>query len=236
MTQGEVGADDLDAVLCIIDGIHIEISDDILCYMRLAVDDAYHLFVGSCCCIWLEILYQIILLLVSPELSAVHILSAHLIPHFEEYLLQGIHLTAVDSAVHIVPFAYHLCTFYIIVGYVHTARIGYLSVDDNDFAVITVENRMYPWELKGLIFINLYAVGTDFLEMSLSQRLVVGRISETVIQGSHLHTLLYLLCKNIKEKGGDAVVAKVEVFQVYTMFSLSDCLEHIIKLFLTVHQ
>ena len=37
-------------------------------------------------------------------------------------------------------------------------------------------------------------------------------------------------------KDGDAVVAKVEVFQVYTMFSLSDCLEHIIKLFLTVHQ
>ena len=36
---------------------------------------------------WLEILYQIILLLISPELSAVHILSAHLVPHLEEYLL-----------------------------------------------------------------------------------------------------------------------------------------------------
>ena len=149
--------------------------------MRLAVDDADHLSIGCCCRIWLEILYQIILLLVSPELSAVHILSAHLVPHLEEYLLQGIYLTAIDATVHIVPFSYNLRTFDIVIGYVHTARIGYLSVDDNDFTVITVEDCMYPWKLQGLIFINLYAVGTDFLEMSLSQRLVVGRVSETII-------------------------------------------------------
>lgn len=181
MTQGEVGADDLDAVLCIIDCIHIKISDDILCYMRLTINDADHLSVGCCCRIWLEILYQIILLLISPELSAVHILSAHLIPHFEEYLLQGIHLASVDATVHIVPFSYNLRTFYIIVGNVHTACVGNLSVNDYDFTVITVEDCMYPWKLQGLIFINLYAVGTDFLEMSLSQRLIVGRVSETII-------------------------------------------------------
>ena len=72
MTQGEVGADDLDAVLCIIDGIHIEISDDILCYMRLAVDDAYHLFVGSSCCVWLEILYQVVFFFLAIVLFAIH--------------------------------------------------------------------------------------------------------------------------------------------------------------------
>ena len=149
--------------------------------MRLTIDDADHLSVGCCCRIWLEILYQIILLLISPELSAVHILSAHLIPHFEEYLLQGIHLASVDAAVHIVPFTYYLSTFYIIVGNVHTACVGNLSVNDYNFAVITVENCMYPWKLQGLVFINLYAVGTDFLEMSLSQRLIVGRVSETII-------------------------------------------------------
>ena len=181
MTQGKVGADDLDAVLCIIDGIHIEISDDIFCNMRFAVDDADHLSVGCCCRIWLEILYQIILLLISPELSAVHILSAHLIPHFEEYLLQGIYLTAIDTTVHIVPFSYNLRTFYIIVGNVHSTCVGYLPVDDNDFTVITVEDCMYPWKLQGLVFINLYTIGTDFLEMSLSQRLIVGRVSETII-------------------------------------------------------
>ena len=39
---------------------------------------------------------------------------------------------------------------------------------------------MYPGKLQGLIFIKLYAVGTDFLEMSLSQRRIVGRVSETI--------------------------------------------------------
>ena len=106
--------------------------------------------------------------------NAVDMLSAYLVPHFEEDLLQGIHLAAVDAAVHIVPFAYHLRTFYIIVGNVHAAGIGYLSVDDYDFAVVAVENGMYPWELQGLVFEDFDAVGTDFLEMPFSQRLVVG--------------------------------------------------------------
>ena len=181
MTQGKVGADNLDAVLCIIDGIHIKISDDILCNMRFAVDDADHLSVGSCCCVWLEILYQIVFFFLAVVLFASNMLSAHLVPHLEEYLLQGIYLTAIDAAVHIVPFSNNLRTFYIVIGYVHTARIGYLPVDDNDFTVITVEDCMYPWKLQGLIFINLYAVGTDFLEMFLSQRLIVGRVSETII-------------------------------------------------------
>ena len=101
-------------------------------------------------------------------------LSAYLVPHLEEDFLQGIHFAAVDAAVHIVPFAYHLRTFYIIVGNVHAAGIGYLSVDDYDFAVVAVENGMHPWELQGLVFEDFDAVGTDFLEMPFSQRLVVG--------------------------------------------------------------
>ena len=75
---------------------------------------------------------------------------------------------------HIVPFAHHLRTFYIIVGYVHAACIGNLTVDDYDFPVVTVENGMHPWELQGLVFVDFDAVGTDFLEMPFSQRLVVG--------------------------------------------------------------
>ena len=149
--------------------------------MRLTIDDADHLSVGCCCCVWLEILYQVVFFFLAVVLFASNMLSAHLVPHLEEYLLQGIYLTAIDATVHIVPFAYYLSTFYIIVSYVHTACVGYLPVDDNDFTVITVEDCMNPWKLQGLIFINLYAVGTDFLEMSLSQRLVVGRVSETII-------------------------------------------------------
>ncbi len=32
----------------------------------------------------------------------------------------------------------------------------------------------HPWELQGLVFEDFDAVGTDFLEMPFSQRLVVG--------------------------------------------------------------
>ena len=93
---------------------------------------------------------------------------------FEEDFLQGIYLASVDTTVHVVPFSHHLCSFYIIVGHVHTACIGYLAVDDYDFSVVTVENGMYPRKLQGFVFINLDTVGTDFLEMSFSQRFVVG--------------------------------------------------------------
>ena len=173
-TQSEVGTDELDAVLGIVDGIHIEVADDILRDMRLTIDDAHRLVISRGGGIGFEILYQVVLFLLAVILLAVDMLSAYLVPHFEEDLLQGIHLAAVDAAVHIVPFAYHLRTFYIIVGNVHAAGIGYLSVDDYDFAVVAVENGMYPWELQGLVFEDFDAVGTDFLEMPFSQRLVVG--------------------------------------------------------------
>ena len=78
MAQGEVGADNLDAVLCIIDGIHIEISDDILCNMRFAVDDAHCLMIGCSSGVGLEILYQIIFFLLAVILFAVNMLTANL--------------------------------------------------------------------------------------------------------------------------------------------------------------
>ena len=101
-------------------------------------------------------------------------LSAYFVPHLEEYLLQGIHLATINAAVHVMPFAYYFCTIDIIVGNVHTSCIGNLTVDDYDFPVVTVENGMHPRKLQGFVFINLDTVGTDFLEMSFSQRLVVG--------------------------------------------------------------
>ena len=142
--------------------------------MGLTVNDANRFMIGGSSGVGFEILYQIIFFLLAVILIAINVLSAYLVPHLEEYFLQGIYLASVDAAVHIVPFAHHLRTFYIIVGYVHAACIGNLTVDDYDFPVVTVENGMHPRKLQGFVFINLDTVGTDFLEMSLSQRFVVG--------------------------------------------------------------
>ena len=174
VAQGEVGTDDFDAILCVVDGVDIEITDDILRDMWLSVDDTHRLVISCGGGIWFEILYQILLFFLAIVFFTINMLSAYFVPHLEEYFLQGIHLASVDAAVHIVPFAYHLRTFYIIVGYVHAACIGNLTVDDYDFPVVTVENGMHPRKLQGFVFINLDTVGTDFLEMSFSQRFVVG--------------------------------------------------------------
>ena len=49
-------------------------------------------------------------------------------------------------------------------------------------------------------------------------------------------TLLHLLGKEVEEKGGNAVVAEVEVFQMHAVLSLTDCLKHIIEFLLSAHQ
>ncbi len=152
----------------------VEIADDILRDVWLSVDDTHRLAISRGGGIGFEILYQIVLLLLAIVFFTINMLSAYLVPHLEEYFLQGIHLASVDAAVHIVPFAHHLRAFYIIVGYVHAACIGYLTVDDYDFPVVTVETACTQGNFRGLYSVNLDAVGTDFLEMSLSQRFVVG--------------------------------------------------------------
>ena len=165
-----------------------------------------------------------------------YVLSTYFVPHLEEDFLQGIHFTTINAAMHVVPFTHYLCTFYIIVGNVHATCIGDLSVDDYNLSVITVEHSMYPWEFHRFIFINFDAHIAYFFEVLLSERLIVGSISETIIECPYLDTFLDFLAKQIKKKSGNTIVSEVEVFQVYAMFGLSDSLEHIIKFLLTAHQ
>ena len=142
--------------------------------MGLTVNDANRFMIGGSCGVGLEILYQIIFFLLAVIFFAVNMLTANLVPHLEEYLLQGIHLATINAAVHVMPFAYYFCTIDIIVGNVHTSCIGNLSINDHDFTVITVEDGMYPWKLNRLVFIYFNAIGTYFLEMPFAQRLVIG--------------------------------------------------------------
>ena len=168
VTQGEVGTDELDAVLCIVDGVDIEVTYDVLRNVWLAVDDAHHLVVSRGCGVGLESVYQIVLTFGTEVFCAIYMLSAHLVPHFQEDGLQRVHLVTVDTAVHVVPGTHNLCSLDVIVGHVHTACIGYLSVDDNNLAVVAVEDGVNPGKLHWFVFINLYAVGTNLLDVSFA--------------------------------------------------------------------
>ena len=119
---------------------------------------------------------------------------------------------------HVVPFTHYLCTFYIIVGNVHATCIGDLSVDDYNLSVITVEHSMYPWEFHRFIFINLDAHIAYFFEVLLSEWLIVGSISKTIIECSYLDTFLDFLAKQIKKKSGNTIVSEVEVFRAFHPF------------------
>ena len=69
---------------------------------------------------------------------AMYVLSCRLVPDSEEYGLQCVDFIAINAAVHISPFAYLLSAVDVVVGHIHSARIGYLSVDDHNLAVVAV--------------------------------------------------------------------------------------------------
>ena len=81
-------------------------------------------------------------------------------------------------------------------------------------------------QADGVELHDLDAVGPQFLEVVLLERLVVGVVAEAVECSPYLHALLVLLAQYVEEQRGDGVVAEVEVLQVYALLGLSDILEH----------
>ena len=87
MTQGEVGTDELDAVLCVVDGVDIEVADDVLRDMWLTVDDAHNLVLGGSFGGWLQVLNVLVLAYGRVVLCTMDVLSAHLVPLLGEDFL-----------------------------------------------------------------------------------------------------------------------------------------------------
>ena len=160
----------------------------------------------------------------------------HLLPHSQEDALQGVHLLALDTTVHITPRANHLCTLDVVVSHVHATRIGNLSVDNHNLTVVAVEEIVQPRELHGVELIDLDTALTNMLDMFFLQRLVVTGVTEAVEEGAHLNPFLYTFGKKVEEKSGNGVIPEIEVLQMHTAFRLSDGLEHIIELLLSAHQ
>ena len=141
-----------------------------------------------------------------------HVLFGHLIPHFQEDSLQGIHRLPLNSAVHIAPTPHHFCALDVIIGHIHTASIGHITIYDNDFAVVAVEYMVHPRKLNGVKlkdFDTSFAQGTQVL---FQQWTIVRVVSKPIEQGAYPHTFVSLLYKQLEKAVGNGVVSKIKVF------------------------
>ena len=128
-------------------------------------------------------------------LLTIKLVLTGLIPDFLKNALQGVHLLTFNAAVHIVPFTHHLGAIDVIVGHIHTACIGYHSIDDDDFSVVAAEDMVDPWKTDRVKLINLYSHTSDFPQVFFPEWLVVGVIAEPVKQCTHFHSFLHFLTK-----------------------------------------
>ena len=146
--QREVGIDDVDGVLGLIDGIDIECAHDFRRHMRFAIDDAHHLRALRAGGVRLQA-FEDCRSSATIVFHAADVFTSRTIPNAEEDGLQFVDGITLDTAVHIAPFAYLLSAFDVVVGYIHATRVGYLSVDDHDFAVVASENVVDPRKSDG---------------------------------------------------------------------------------------
>ena len=134
---------------------------------------------------------------------------------------------------HVVPGAYGLCPFYIIVGYVHAAGIGDLSIDDDDLPVVTVEDVVQPGKCHGLELMDFNSLFTDGFQTAFPHWPVVAGISEAVEDRSHFNAFLCLCGQTAYQFLVDGVIAEVEVFQVNTRPCLIYCFKQVVELLLS---
>ena len=162
---GKVGIYDFHGVLGAIKGIDVETSHDLIGGMRLAIGDADGLVTSGDC---LEVL------------RVGEFFLCHPFPHSDEDGLQLVDGRTFDAAMHIPPFAYLLRSHDIVVGNIHTACIAYPSIDDDNLTMVTGPDVVHPGKPDGIELIDLDAVGMQFLQMFLFQRLVVGVVAEAI--------------------------------------------------------
>jgi hypothetical protein len=90
---------------------------------------------------------------------------------------------------------------------------------------------IYPGETDGVKDLYLNTMLPHMFEMFFLQWAVIALISEGIKQCTHLHTAVSLLFKETEESVTDAVVAEVEVFEMYTVAGITDGLKFCCKLF-----
>ncbi len=227
--EGQIRIDELDGVLGAVDGVLVERPDDLVRRARLAVDDAHHLAAGclrGVRCKAVEALRRVCAEIFRPP----EVLAGDLLPYPREYHLELVDGSSLYAAVHVAPFSHLFRAVDIIVGHVHSARVGYASVDDDNLAVVAEEDVVDPWEAYRVELVDVDTGPSEAVDVLTAQRLVVRVVAETVEQGSHFHALGRLHTQKVEQLGRNGVVAEVEVFEVNAAAGLPDGFEHVVKL------
>ena len=189
VVQREIRIDEFDAVASVVDGFDIEFSDNLIRYARFAVDDAHHLMPSCSCGVGFQTAEVQAAGTALIILGVGELLVGYLLPDTGKDALQRVHLCAFYPTMHVAPRSHLLRAVDVIVGHVHPSRIGYLSVDDHDLAVVAREHMVDPREAHRVEFVNLNAFLADGLQVFLFQRTVVGVVAKAIEQGANLHSL-----------------------------------------------
>lgn len=154
--ERQIRIDELDAVLSQVDCVLVESPDNGVCGSGLTVDDTDHLSRCSRASIGFEPRDVVCIVNTAKILWTADVLMRCLVPNFQEDRLQGVHLVALNAAVHVTPFSHLWCAVKIVVGNIHTAGVSNLSIDNNYFPVITMKHVVYPRESQRVEFIDFY--------------------------------------------------------------------------------
>ena len=68
---------------------------------------------------------------------------------------------------HIAPFAYLLCSYNVIVGHIHTAGIGYVSIYHHNLAVIARPDMVDPGKAYWVKLVDVDAVVAQATDVML---------------------------------------------------------------------
>ncbi len=219
--DGQIGVDEFDAVLRVVDGVIVEFADDFVRRAGFAVDDADG-GVGAP--------------LVPPRRGYDDVFAGRFLPDSGKNFLQGANFASLDSAVHIAPRTDLFGAVDVVVGHVHTADVGNAVVDDNDFAVVTRKNVVDPRKIERVELVNLDSALAKCLQMVLFQRLVVRGIAKRIEQRTNFDALGGFFRQKVEQKHGDGVVSEVEIFEIHAAMGFANGLKHIVELLLSALQ
>ena len=100
--EGEIRVENLDAILCRVDGTTIEMSHHLISLMRLTVCYSHHFMICRGCGVRFQVV-EIVSLFLTEILLSVDSLACDALPHPQEYALESIYLLTIETAMHIVP-------------------------------------------------------------------------------------------------------------------------------------
>ena len=145
------------------------------------------------------------------------------VPHFKKHQCERAHGGAFEADAGVLPIAVGMGDVEIFVGEVVAARVGHLSVDDREFAVITVvheniEQRNHRVEIPALDPVASHALDETLIDEADA--------ADVVVEQTHLDAFLDLLPQNVIDAGKSLSVLNGKVLHKDKMLGAAQIIFH----------